>query len=109
MGNIPNTNKQIPNLPAEAIVETNAVFSDDSVTPVFAGEIPSEIYPLVARVCGEQEEISAAIAERDLGRIFNAFASDPLTTCSYDEAKALFKEMVENTKDYLGMYDLSVL
>ncbi len=106
--NIPNQG-QIPNLPIGAVVETNAVFSDDSVTPVFAGEIPSEIYPLIARVCGEQEEISAAIAERDLGRIFNAFASDPLTTCSYDEAKALFKEMVENTKDYLGMYDLSVL
>ncbi len=106
--NIPNVG-QIPNLPMGAVVETNAVFSDDSVTPVFAGEIPSEIYPLVARVCGEQEEVSAAIAERDLGRIFNAFASDPLTTCSYDEAKALFKEMVENTKNYLDMYDLSVL
>ena len=106
--NIPNMG-QIPNLPIGAVVETNAVFSDDSVTPVFAGEIPSEIYPLIARVCGEQEEISAAIAERDLGRIFNAFASDPLTTCSYAEAKALFKEMVENTKEYLNMYDLSVL
>ena len=106
--NIPNMG-QIPNLPIGAVVETNAVFSDDSVTPVFAGEIPSEIYPLVARVCGEQEEISAAIADRDLGRIFNAFASDPLTTCSYVEAKVLFKEMVENTREYLGMYDLSVL
>ena len=106
--NIPNMG-QIPNLPIGAVVETNAVFSDDSVTPVFAGEIPSEIYPLVARVCGEQEEISAAIAQRDLGRIFNAFASDPLTTCSYEDAKALFKEMVENTKEYLDMYDLSVL
>ena len=106
--NIPNMG-QIPNLPIGAVVETNAVFSDDSVTPVFAGEIPSEIYPLIARVCGEQEEISAAIAQRDLGRIFNAFASDPLTTCSYAEAKALFKEMVENTKEYLDMYDLSVL
>ncbi len=106
--NIPNMG-QIPNLPIGAVVETNAVFSDDSVTPVFAGEIPSKIYPLVARICGEQEEISAAVAERDLGRIFNAFASDPLTTCSYEDAKALFKEMVENTKEYLDMYDLSVL
>lgn len=106
--NIPNMG-QIPNLPIGAVVETNAVFSDDSVTPVFAGEIPSKIYPLVARICGEQEEISAAVAERDLGRIFNAFASDPLTTCSYEDAKVLFKEMVENTKEYLDMYDLSVL
>ncbi len=106
--NIPNVG-QIPNLPMGAVVESNAVFSDDSVTPVFAGEIPSEIYPLISRISGEQEEVSAAIAERDLGRIFNAFANDPLTTCSYADAKALFKEMVENTKKYLDMYDLSVL
>lgn len=106
--NIPNVG-QIPNLPMGAVVESNAVFSDDSVTPVFAGEIPSEIYPLISRISGEQEEVSAAIAERDLGRIFNAFVNDPLTTCSYADAKVLFKEMVENTKKYLDMYDLSIL
>ncbi len=106
--NIPNVG-QIPNLPMGAVVESNAVFSDDSVTPVFAGEIPSKIYPLISRISGEQEEVSAAIAERDLGRIFDAFANDPLTTCSYADAKVLFKEMVENTKKYLDMYDLSVL
>lgn len=106
--NIPNVG-QIPNLPMGAVVESNAVFSADNVTPVFAGEIPSEIYPLVSKISGEQEEVSAAIAERDINRIFNAFANDPLTTCSYDEAKKLFKEMVENTKEYLTMFDLSNL
>ena len=104
--NIPNVG-QIPNLPMGAVVESNAVFSADNVTPVFAGEIPSEIYPLVSKISGEQEEVSAAIAERDINRIFNAFANDPLTTCSYDEAKKLFKEMVENTKEYLTMFDLN--
>lgn len=103
--NIPNTG-QIPNLPIGAVVETNAVFSSDDVTPVFAGEIPSGIYPLVSRVCGEQEEVSAAIAERDIDRIFNAFVNDPLVTCTYDEAKILFKEMVENTKEYLAMFNI---
>lgn len=103
--NIPNAG-QIPNLPLGAVVETNAVFASNDVTPVFAGEIPSEIYPLVSRVCGEQEEVSAAIAERDLDRIFNAFVNDPLVTCTYEEAKELFKEMVENTKEYLTMYNI---
>ena len=103
--NIPNVG-QIPNLPIGAVVETNAIFTSDSVTPVFAGEIPSSIYPLVSRICGEQEEVSDGIAQRDLGRIFNAFANDPLVTCSYDDAKKLFREMIYNTKEYLTMYDL---
>ena len=106
--NIPNKG-QIPNLPLGAVVETNAVFASDTVTPVMAGEIPSSIYSLVSRVCAEQEEVSDAIAKRDIGRIFNAFANDPLVTCSYDDAKKLFKEMVLNTKEYLSSYDLSEL
>lgn len=103
--NIPNVG-QIPNLPIGAVVETNAVFSSDNVTPVLAGAIPTEIYPLISRICGQQQEVSDAIAERDLGRIFNAFANDPLVTCSYSEAKSLFEKMIKNTKKYLDMYDI---
>ena len=106
--NIPNIG-QIPNLPYGAIVETNAVFRDDSVTPVMAGEIPMEIYPLVSRVCGAQQQLDNAIAKRDINMIFNVFANDALVTCRYDDAKKLFKEMVYNTKDYLSMYDLKEL
>lgn len=106
--NLPNVG-QIPNLPIGAVVETNAAFRSGTVKPVMAGEVPSTIYPLVARVCGEQEELNDAIAHRDLQRIFNAFASDPLVTCSYADAKALFIEMVNNTKEYLQSYDLGQL
>lgn len=106
--NIPNSG-QIPNLPLGAVVETNAVFRANSVTPVMAGEIPETIYPLVSGVCAEQEVLSTGIEQRNLDMIFNAFVNDPLVTCSYDEAKELFKEMVMNTSKYLGMYDLSTL
>lgn len=103
--NIPNRG-QIPNLPLGAVVETNAVFRANSLEPVFAGPVPKEIYPLISRVCAEQEVVSEGIAKRDLGKIFNAFTNDPLVTCSVEDAKKLFKEMCENTKEYLGMYDL---
>ena len=103
--NIPNKG-QIPNLPLGAVVETNAVFRSGTLTPVFAGEVPKEIYPLVARVCAEQELITEGIAERNLDKIFCAFANDPLVTCSLDDAKKLFDEMCRNTKKYLSMYDL---
>ena len=104
--NLPNKG-QIPNLPLGAIVETNAVFRANSLDPVLAGPIPQEIYPLISRVCAEQELISDGIANRDMKKIFCAFANDPLVTCGIENAEKLFREMCENTKEYLGMYDLN--
>ncbi|MBO7742295.1 MAG: hypothetical protein J6S21_07045, partial [Victivallales bacterium] len=106
--NLPNMG-QIPNLPIGAVVETNAVFRAGTVTPVMAGEIPAEILPMVGRVCAEQEALNKAIAARDVDAIFQQFVGDPLVTCSYADAKKLFKEMCENTKEYLKSYDLSSL
>ena len=103
--NIPNRG-QIPNLPLGAVVETNAIFRSDSVTPVMAGNIPDEIYPLVSRICTQQENISEAIAERDMEKLFAAFVNDPLVTCSLEDAKKLFTEMIENTKEYLTSYNI---
>lgn len=103
--NIPNIG-QISNLPNDAVVETNALFRANSVTPIVAGDIPKSIYPLVSRICDEQEALNEAIANRDLNAIFAAFVSDPLVTCSYDDAYELFKEMVNNTKAYLKSYDI---
>ena len=42
--------------------------------------------------------VSDGIAERDLEKIFIAFANDPLVTCGLEDAKKLFAEMCENTK-----------
>ena len=106
--NIPNQG-QIPNLPLGAIVETNAVFSGDTITPVQAGAVPTAVLPLIGRICHEQEALSEAIASRDLAAIFDVFATDPLVTCTLPEAKALFAEMVKNTARYLPDYDLSTL
>lgn len=106
--NLPNRG-QIPNLPLGAVVETNAVFRSGSVTPVLAGEIPTPIYPLVARVCGQQEQLSECLAKRDVEGIFQVFSNDPLVTCSLDDAKKLFDEMCRNTEKYLKSYNLSSL
>lgn len=106
--NIPN-NGQIPNLPQDAVVETNATFSAGKVVPVMAGNIPASIYPMVARICGQQEALNDAIAKRDVKAIRNVFLNDPLVTCAIEDAVELFSQMCENTKKYLGMYDLSTL
>ena len=106
--NLPNVG-QIPNLPLGAVVECNVVISGDSVSPVMAGAVPTQILPLVSRMCYEHEALNDAIAARDIERIFNIFASSQLVTCSLSEARTLFKEMVNNTKEYLKSYDLSIL
>ena len=103
--NIPNVG-QIPNLPLGAVVETNAIFRAGSVTPVMAGNVPESIYPLVSRICTQQENISEAIAERDLNKLFSAFVNDPLVTCSMNDAEKLFNEMIDNTKKYLKSYNI---
>ena len=103
--NIPNVG-QIPNLPLGAVVETNAIFRTNELKPVLAGNIPDSIYPLVSKICGEQEALSEAIANRDLDAIFSAFIGDPLVTCSMADAKKMFDEMVENTKAYLTDYNI---
>lgn len=103
--NLPNMG-QIPNLPIGAVVETNAVFRSDSLTPVFAGAVPEEIYAMISRVCLEQENLNKAIAQRDVEKIFEVFTNDPLVTCNLADARKLFCEMIENTKKYLTMYDI---
>ena len=101
--NLPNVG-QIPNLPLGAVVETNAAFRSDQVTPLYSGAVPKEIYPLISRIAGEQELITEAGLARDPELAFTAFVNDPLVTVSVGEARALFGEMMENTASYLTMY-----
>ena len=101
--NLPNIG-QIPNLPLGAVVETNAIFRDNGVVPVSAGDLPIEIYPLIARIVAEQEMIVEAALNRDLEAAFRAFVNDPLVNLSVSDARALFDEMVDNTKEYLTEY-----
>lgn len=103
--NMPNVG-QIPNLPLGTIVETNASLTDGMMKPVFAGEIPKEILPLISRVASEQETVAKAVRERNLDLAFDAFVSDPLVTIAPEQAKELFDQMVKNTKHYLTMYNL---
>jgi len=104
--NIPNYG-QIPNLPRGAVVETNAVFRADTVTPVFAGDIPMSIYGQITRIVAEQEQVVEAAMERNLEKAYLAFCNDPQVTIPQPEARKLFDEMVENTKEYLTEYGVS--
>lgn len=101
--NIPNTGRQIPNLPASAVVETNAVFSCNSIKPLIAGEIPEQVLALVKPHVENHELIlNAALTCRREG-VYQAFLNDPLVKGRISEAetKQLADDMIANTIRYL--------
>ncbi len=101
--NIPNTLLQIPNLPSEAVVETNALFSRDSIKPVMAGKVPANIRALLMPHVENHERVlqAALTCHREL--VYEAFAEDPLVKGRATEAqiRSLADDMISNTLRYL--------
>jgi alpha-galactosidase len=103
--NMPNRG-QIPNLPLGAVVETNAYFASDGVTPVMAGSIPHNVHCLMAQTVLNQECIVEAGLKKNPDLAFQALFKDPLVTLSLHDAKHLFDTMLKNTAAYLEGYDI---
>lgn len=105
------TNVNLPNkgqleAPHEIVVETNALFSRDSVKPVMAGALPDSVKLLMGRHMQNQEMILKAALERDTQLAFGAFLNDPITArLNLKQAKELFSRMFENTRQYLPDYE----
>jgi galacturan 1,4-alpha-galacturonidase len=103
--NLPNVG-QMKDVPLGAVVETNAMFRRDSVTPIIAGKLPPAVHSLVIRQVENQEAILKAALNKDKKLAFAVFTNDPLVTISLAEAEKLFDEMLQNTKKYLTGWEL---
>ena len=101
--NIPNTARQITNLPESAVVETNAVFSRDSIQPIVAGAIPVQVQTLITPHVQNHELILRAALECNYDLAYEAFMNDPLVKgrITETEGHALLKDMIRNTLTYL--------
>lgn len=102
--NIPNTALQIPNLPANALVETNALFDLDSIHPVAAGELPEDVKALIMPHVENHERILKAALTCDEELVVTAFMNDPIVkgkNPSEQEIRELVHDMLVNTKAYL--------
>ena len=101
--NIPNTSLQIPNLPASAVVETNAVFSRDSIKPLIAGTVPDNILNLITPHVENHETVLKAALTCDRELVYKAFSNDPLVKGRANESdiKKLADDMITNTMAYL--------
>jgi len=101
--NIPNYGKQIKNLPADAIVETNALFERDIIRPVYAGEMPDNLVELMMPHIQNHNSIYKAAMTYDKSLVIKAFENDPLIhgRLTKEETKQLVTDMIANTSAYL--------
>jgi len=100
--NIPNTGLQISNLPADAVVETNAVFERDAIRPVLAGSIPEPVRQLILPHVKNHERIMQVVLEGspvNVELITDAFMDDPLVKgrASREEVRKLAEDMIHAT------------
>jgi alpha-galactosidase len=95
--NLPNRG-QMPLFPADAVVETNAVFSRDSVCPVITNGMPNALRNLTLQHVENQEGIIEAAFDRDLEAAFRVFQNDPqVRTLPREDARTLFAELTGKT------------
>ncbi len=96
---------QMADMPLGSVVETNCVFSRDSVKPIVAKPLPKAVSALVLRNAQNIENMYYGIKHRNLDEIFEAFINQPLcATLSLHDARELFARMVRATVGYLREY-----
>jgi alpha-galactosidase len=95
--NLPNTG-QMPDLPANCVVETNAVFSHNNIQPVKCKELPVDLRSLVMHHVPAQEGIIEAVFENNMEKAFRVFSHDlAVQTLPLSDARTLFDEMCAKT------------
>lgn len=99
--NIPNTGRQIANLPESAVVETNAVFERDAIRPVLAGTVPEQVRQLIMPHLENHDRIMQVVLgdNRDVDLVVEAFMNDPLVKgrAAKEQVQALVQDMVSAT------------
>ena len=102
--NIPNTALQIADLPAEAVVETNAIFDRDQIHPISAGKLTGALHDLILPHVENHERTLRAALTCDRGLVAEAFRSDPNVAArglAAQEIEKLVDDMIAGTAKYL--------
>jgi alpha-galactosidase len=95
--NAPNKG-QMSGFPREAVVETNAAFSRDTLQPLLGGQLPLELQDIVLHHSYSQEAMVEAVLARDKERAFRVFAQDfSVQALPVSDARRLFDAMMSKT------------
>ncbi|MFP4106131.1 MAG: alpha-glucosidase/alpha-galactosidase [Phycisphaerae bacterium] len=103
--NIPNVG-QNPSVQLGHVVETNAAFRRDRITPMTASPLPEALQSCVERVARSQEITLDAALDRDVDLAFQAVLCDPLVTIDTDRAWNMFVELLNANRQMLPGYDI---
>lgn len=96
---------QMPDMPLGSVVETNCVFSLDSVKPIAAKRLPEAVNALVLRNAQNIENTYYGVKYRNVKEIFEAFMNQPLcSNLTLSDGRELFNRMTDKTKEYLRDY-----
>lgn len=96
---------QIPNLPINHVVETNALFRRDAVRPVFAGPMPEACHDLTLPHIYMHELLLQAFDHRDLNYAKEALLRDPYTSHLTPHQKVeMFNHIASKLSPYLSYY-----
>ena len=98
--NLPNIG-QISDLPRGAVVETNAQFRKNSLSPVVPRPLPAPVLSLVRRAVDVQQMTLEAAIRKDKDLAFQALLNDPLCRIPVDKAWDMFCELLEANSSML--------
>jgi len=103
--NVPNRG-QIPWLPQNHVVETNALIDQNSILPSTAGMPSAPVKQFISTIAEEQELVLKGVFEENPQALFQAFLMDPLMQLPISKAKELYmkmeKKQIELMKNYQG-------
>lgn len=96
---------QIPNLPRNAVVETNAYFWKNNVQPIYSGPMEENIRDLTMSHINTQNLLIKALEEKNLDYAFQALIED-VTVRNIDKRilKNIFIEITGKISNYLSDY-----
>jgi alpha-galactosidase len=103
--NLPNRG-QIPELPLGAVVETNAQFRHDSLTPLVPQRMPNGLLALVRRIVDVQQLTLQAALTKDKTLAFQALLNDPLCRIPTDRAWTMFNELLAANRTMLPGWEI---
>ena len=102
--NLPNSG-QMKGYPLGAIVETNAIFSKDSVKPLNAMPLPVEVDAMIIKHVYHHEAFIKALRNRDIDLVKAIIADDPQCGgVSFEDVSRVFDKIYEYNKESLDYY-----
>ncbi len=103
--NLPNRGQQ-PELGPDVVVESNAQFRRNRVTPVTSAPLPDPVVALVQRVVDVQEMTLTAAMDKDYDLALQALLCDPLVTISTDQADEMLRRLLEANREMMRGWEV---